>query len=208
MSKLVMRCWDHGHTVELNIPPSKVSKFIEQCSKLKKVCPDCSPENKQLTTVYNEADKIFDQKSYQCRHGHLTMVGTFGRSARRLGVSWGPSYDDRENVEGSIDELPELIDQKVISCQHTKENGKRCGCKLKACDDASLSYAEFSNFKTKVRVEDVWRKYGVADPVTGDANAPGEYKATEFEKRNKARLKKMQRTRNISKDRLPGKPKE
>jgi hypothetical protein len=123
-----------------------------------------------------------------------------------LAVKWGSGYEDRENVEGGIEDLPEMIDQKVVSCHHTKANGKSCGCKLTACDDASLSYPEFSNFKTTVRVEDVWRKYGVADPVTGDANQEGEYKPTEFEKRNKARLKKMQRKRNISEDRLPGKP--
>jgi len=215
MSRLVLRCWDHGHTVELALAPSKVSKFLEQCKKLKKVCPECKPENKELTPVYDESNSFLDVKSYQCRHGHLTLISAYGRSTNRLAVHWGSGSEDRENVDGCIEDLSELIDQKIIACQHTKENGKVCGCKLKACDDASLSYPEFSNFKTKVRVEDVWKKYGVAEPKVGeyDPTTPDpknpfrpKYNETEFEKRNKERLKNMKRKRNISKDRLPGTP--
>lgn len=218
MSKILLRCWDHGHEVLVDIPKKRVDKFVEQCRQLKKVCPDCKPENKQLTVIYNEADSFCDVKAYQCRHGHLTVVSAYGRATHKLSVKWGADHEAEENVEGSIEELPEMIDQKAISCNHVvegKRGHRRCGCKLKAVDDKSLSYPEFSNFKTKVRVEDVWKKYGVADPVVGDydpvkadPNNPfrPQYNATEFEKRNKERLKNMKRTRNISEDRLPGKP--
>jgi len=216
MGRLVFKCWDHGHTVEVDLKANQVEKFLRQCKKLQKVCPECKPANKHLTLVEREDDSFFNTKSYQCRHGHLTTITTFGRSSHKLAVYWGPDdAEDRENVEGSIEELPEMIDQKIIACQHTNEKGRVCGCKLTACDDTSLSYPEFSNFKTKVRVEDVWRKYGVAEPKTGeyDENTPDpsnplrpKYNPTEFEKRNKERLKNMQRKRNISEDRLPGKP--
>ena len=215
MSRLVLRCWEHGHEIEVGVAPGQIEKFLVKCKKLKNVCPDCKPANKHLALVYNEYNSLFSYKAYQCRHGHLTLVSSYGESAHRLSVSWGPTHDDQENVDGMIDDLPELIDQKTIACHHIKGNGKQCGCKLKACDDASLSYPQFSNFKTKTRVEDVWRKYGVADPKVGSydertsdprSNYKPKYNATEFEKRNKERLKRMQRSRNISIDRTPGTP--
>lgn len=215
MSRLALRCWGHGHTVEVDISPGKIGKFLDQCKRLKKVCPECKPANKFLAPVYNESDAVLNRKAYQCRHGHLTLVVPFGRSAQRLSVLWGPTTEDQENVDGTIDDLSEMIDQKAITCHHSKENGKLCNCKLKACDDVELSYIEFSNFKTTVRVEDVWRKYGAAEPNVGsyddktpsrDSNYKPKYNPTEFEKRNKERLKRMQRTRNIPEDRLPGTP--
>lgn len=208
MSKLVLRCWDKGHVVEIEMPKTKVSKFLEQCKALKKVCPHCKPDNKHLQIVSNDTDSFCEYKPYQCSHGHLTLVSTFGRSAEMLAVTWGPGSEDRQNVQGLVEELDDLVDNGQIVCHH-------CSEKLVACDQTTLSYPQFSNFKTKIRVEDVWRKYKAAEPKVGsydekvsDPRNPvlSKYNATEFEIRNKERLKKMQRSRNISKDRMPGKP--
>lgn len=208
MSKLVLKCFNKGHIVEIDIPKAKVGKFLEQCRDLKKVCPHCKPDNKHLHIVSNDTDSFCQYKTYQCSKGHLTLVSTFGKSADMLAVTWGYGPDERENVKGAIEELDDLVDKSVIVCHH-------CSGKLVACDKTALSYPQFSNFKTKVRVEDVWRKYKAAEPKVGsydekasDSRNPvlSKYNATEFEIRNKERLKKMQRSRNISKDRLPGKP--
>lgn len=217
MSKLVLRCWDHGHVVEVDIPKAKVSKFLEQCNALKKVCPHCKPENKHLHVVSNNDDSFCEFKPYQCSHGHLTLVATFGRSAQMLEVTWGADPAQRQNIKAGIEDLPDLVDNGEIVCNHVMPDGPACGQKLVACDGTTLSYPQFSSFKTKVRVEDVWRKYKALEPKTGsyDENhgdplnpVVPKYHETEFERRNKERLKRMQRRRNIDVDRLPGTPRD
>lgn len=215
MSKLVLRCWDHGHLVEVDVPKAKVSKFIEQCNDLKKVCPQCKPDNKRLRVVSNNDDSFCESKPYQCSHGHLTLVATFGRSAQMLEITWGADPAQRQNIQAGLEDLPDLVDKGEIVCNHVAQDGAACGQKLVACDGTALSYPQFSGFKTKVRVEDVWRKYKVAEPKMGSYDEASsdprnpvlpKYNKTEFEERNKERLKRMKRDRNIPIDRLPGKP--
>lgn len=219
MSKLILRCWDHSHKVELDIPKKKVEKFLRQCEALKKVCPECKPENKHLVPVYDESNPFLNTKAYSCSHGHLTLITPFGESAARVSVQWGQDPEQRENVDVTLEELEDLIDSKGISCNHVVDDGKGghrvCGCKLKALDDTTLDYISVPGLKTKTRVADVWKKYGVPDPEVGDFDPVKadkdnpfmpQYRETEFEKRNKERIGEMKRKRNIAEERLPGTP--
>jgi hypothetical protein len=218
MSKvnITVACWEKGHVTEVQISRSQLSKFQAKCDTLKVVCPQCKPENKAITPLSALTTYIAPPKAFRCRHGHLTLLSLFSHGM--INVKWGPDSEEFENIEGSADEALQAIADKLITCNHTIEkNGKVrvCGCKLTAVDDTKLEASSSCGFKTKTRVEDVWRRNGVPDPVEGDYDPEkGEqgnpfmpkYNATEFEKRNKERLKNMKRKRNISVDRLPGTP--
>jgi hypothetical protein len=200
--KVVVCCWNSGHETELSLTKKQEEKLARQIPELKAVCPVCrNDEVGNMSIFIKEGQTLYDlSKVYQCRHGHVTTIGTFNNGM--LHCKYGPGSEDFENIEGTIKELEILIDKKVISCNHVKENGKFCGCKLKPIDDHELSYRQVHGIRTKTRLGDLWDKAGIEPVTQGRHDKEGNYTATKTELANRERLKKI-RKRNIKKH--PGK---
>jgi hypothetical protein len=124
-----------------------------------------------------------------------------------ISVSWG---DNNENVPGTPEDVPEWINQGIVKCRHDAVSAtgrkRKCSCKLKPIDDASLAYASTFGIKTKTRVGDVWDKAGCVEPREshhetfrkhGEDDA--RYVETEFSKRNKRRLADIRKKRQTEK---------
>ena len=202
--EVVIGCWVRGHVTELSMTNHQEQALERKIGKLKAVCPVCRNEGagNQPVVILRGNTRFVSDKSYQCHHGHMTNIGAFTNGM--LHVKSGPNRDDFENIEGTIEELEELIDKKTISCHHVGENGRPCGCKLKPMDDLELQYPSLTSIKTKTRVGDIWDKAGV-DPVrTGNYDGDGNYQKGTGEDANKERLEAMRR-RNAKNGRSPGK---
>lgn len=202
--RVVVCCWLHGHETELFMTRKQEDKLAKQIPTLKAVCPVCREEENGNQSVFiKEGETPFGtSKAYRCRHGHVTTVSAFANGM--LHTKHGPDDGDFVNIEGTIEELEELIDKKDISCHHVKASGRQCDCKLKAVDSTSITYPCAAGIKTKTRLGDIWDKAG-AEPVrNGQYDGKGNYSESRTEKANLERLKRM-RERNVAKDRLPGK---
>jgi len=202
MAKSIVRimCWKHSHVNELALNATQEKKLEVDIPKLKKVCPDCKPENCAITitngtTVYSPA------KAYRCENGHLNLVSTLDD---RLNICFGPGDYEFVNVKGTLIDLPNLIDDGTIACNHVVD-GVSCNCKLTPIDDFMLSYPSVPAIKTKMRIGDMWDRHGVEPVRSGTYTSAGDYNESRSQKANKNRLERMNRERNVSKDRQPGK---
>lgn len=192
-------CWVRSHVTELVMTKSQEQKLANDIPQMKKVCPDCKPENCMITII-NGTTVFSPSKAYRCIHGHLSLVSLFDNS---INVCFGPGSDEFVNVHGSLSDLPNLIDSGDISCNHVVD-GNICDCKLTAIDNFVLNYTATPSIKTKVRVGDLWDRHGIEPVRTGNYNAQGEYNESRSQKANRERLSRMQRQRNTAKDRQPG----
>lgn len=202
MAKSLVRivCWKRSHVNELQMASNQEKKLSTDVVKLKKVCPTCKPENCEITII--EGSTLFNPpKMYRCEHGHLSLVSLLGSM---INVCYGSGNDQYTNVEGTLQELPKLIDDGDIACNHLVD-GKVCDCKLTAVDNFALEYPRVNAIKTKQRIGDLWDKHGIEPVRPGHYNKSGEFEQTRSEKANRNRLSKLQKERNISKDRSPGK---
>lgn len=196
--KVVVCCWSHGHETELSMTRLQEEKLAKQIPKLKAVCPTCrESDNGNQAIFIKHGDTVFgSHKTFVCRHGHTSLVSPF--SSGMLHIRFGPGEDDFTNIKGTIEELEELIDNKDITCYHTKVNNQACGCKLKAVDSSSLSYPETVGIKTKTRLGDLWDRAG-AEPVrNGSYDADGNWSTSRTEKANLERLKNMRKGNRIT----------
>jgi hypothetical protein len=191
-------CNKEGHIFETKIPKNRYESFIRKCESLKKVCPKCKPENVRIFPL-EDSDGC---KIYRCPKNHVNTMCLFKDGM--VHVSCNNVFTNFLETKGDNAEqlVVELVDDGTICCQYEGE----CGLPLVAIDDTQFVRPNVSFIKTRVRVGDIWDKAGVADPVAGSYDGDFYYKESEFEKRNKERLSRMRRERNISKDRLPGKP--
>ena len=202
--RVVVCCWKHGHETELYMTKRQEEKLNKQIPQLKAVCPVCREEGHGNQPIFiKEGETLFmTPKSYKCRHGHVTRISAFANGM--LHVAFGNGDEDYVNIEGTIEEIEELLDTKDISCHHVRDYGRRCDCKLKAVDDAVISYPGSAGIKTTTRLGDLWDKAG-AEPVrSGNYDDQGNYHGTRTEEANRERLRRMQK-RNLPKDRHPGK---
>jgi len=202
MSKSVVRimCWKRSHVTEFVMNRSQEQKLESDIPKMKKVCPDCKPENSAITIV-SGATVFSPAKGYRCEHGHLSLISTLGE---QLNVCFGPSNDEFVNVAGSLADLPNRVDEGHIACNHVVD-GKMCDCKLTAIDDFVLNYPSSPGIKTRMRIGDVWDRHGIEPVRTGNYDGQGGYNESRSQKANNDRLARMSRARNTSKDRQPGK---
>jgi hypothetical protein len=169
---------------------------------LKAVCPNCRDLGFGNKPIFiQEGATIFNpSKVYSCSHGHITTIIGFINGI--LHVCFGHDSEEFVNIDGTIEELPELIDTKDIVCHHMRD-GQSCDAKLNAIDDFVLTYPDTANIKTKTRVGDIWDKNGVSPVRTGHYDNDGQYKETKSERSNRARLQRM-RDRNTPIERHPG----
>ena len=202
-SKVVVCCWLKTHENELVMTKRQEETLGKKLKTLGAVCPTCRNEDLGNQAIFmKEGQTLFHpNKVFKCRHEHASTVGAFNNGM--LHISFGIGPEDFVNIEGTLEELEELIDSKEISCHHVRENGRLCDCKLKEVDDYELTYPTGTAFRTKTRLGDLWDKAG-AEPVrTGQYDSNLNYQATRSEKANLDRLKRM-RKRNVPKDKLPG----
>lgn len=203
-NRVEIACWKHGHISELFLTRKGEEKLVRQIPKLKAVCPKCKElENGNEPIMILDGETRFSTcKPYRCHHGHLNVISVLGET---LHVRF--SRTDFVNVDGSIEELPELIDSKDISCNHVSEKGKRCNCKLKAANKAELTKNTVHSIRTKTRIGDLWDKAGI-EPVTPSRlnKKSGEFEDSRTDKANRERLKRLQRgnKRNVDASRQPG----
>lgn len=193
-------CWKRSHVTELGMNKLQERKLESDIPKMKKVCPECKPENCPITIVAGSTI-CNPSKAYRCEKGHLTLIAPLGT---RLHVCFGPAGEDFVNVEGDLASLPNMIDNGDISCNHVPGD-QTCDAKLVAVDDFELSYPTVHGIKTRTRIGDLWDKHGIEPVRTGQYNRDGVYNESRSQQANKDRLARMQRDRNTSKDRQPGK---
>lgn len=193
-------CWKCSHITELVMNRLQEKKLWQDIPRMKKVCPDCKPLNEAITIVSGQT--LFNpSKAYRCEHGHLSLIAPLGEM---LNVCFGPSNEDFVNINGSISDLPNLIDNSDIACNHVVD-GKLCDSKLTPIDDFQLSYPSSPAVKTKQRIGDLWDKHGV-EPVRPGSynNRTGDYDESRTQKANEHRLRRMRRKRNVEAERQPG----
>jgi hypothetical protein len=201
--RVVVCCWRAGHETELALTRKQEEKLAKQIPELKAVCPSCKDQG-NFPIFIKEGSTVFaGSKVYRCRNGHITTISPFSNGM--LHVTFGPGHENFVNIEGTLEELQEIIDTKDVSCYHVKDNGKQCDCKLKPVDDFMLSYPQAAGIKTKTRVGDLWDKAGLEPVRTGGYDKDGNYQESRSQRANMERLKKMRRTRNIPVDQHPGK---
>lgn len=201
--RVIVCCWLRGHETELAMNRKQEEALGVKISKLKAVCPTCRDAGVGNTPIFiKEGVTLFNpSKVFKCEHGHTSHIGPV--SATMLHVCYGPDGMSFVNVEGRIDDLPELLDTKQIVCHHVGASGQVCGCSLSAVDDFKLSYVVAANIKTRTRLGDLWDRAGVEPvrPASYDGN--GGVKESRTEKANRERLRNM-RNRNVPVDRSPG----
>jgi len=203
-ARVVICCWLKGHETELVMTKRQEEKLSVKLKTLKAVCPTCRAEELGNQAIFiKEGQTLFNpSKAFKCRHGHVSTIGAF--NSDMLHVKHGGGYESFVNIEGTPEEVQELIDSKEISCHHIKENGRVCGCKLKTVDDFELTKPQGTAFRTKTRLGDIWDKAG-ADPVrAGTYDKGGRYHGSRTQEANRARLKRS-RKRNTPAKRHPGK---
>ncbi len=204
LHKVVLCCWKHGHKTEMAMTLKQEEILTRKLDTLKAVCPECRNAGLGNQPIFiTEGRTVVNvSKVYRCTQGHISAVTPFTHGM--LNVSFGPARESFVNIEGTIEELSELIDTRDISCHHVKDDGQQCDCKLEAIDDAILAYPTSSNFKTKTRVGDLWDSAGIEPVRPGHYDKQGFYQENKTERVNRERLKRM-RDRNIPVDRHPGK---
>lgn len=201
--QVIVCCWKHCHQTELVMTRRQEDTLADKITRLKAVCPACRDQELGNQPIFIlKGETLFNPgKVYKCYHGHVSQISAF--VSGMINITFGNDSGEFVNVEGSIRELAELIDKKEVSCHHVKEDGRVCGCKLKETDDFTLAYPDVPGIKTKTRLGDLWDKAG-AEPVrSGGYGKDGHYEGTRSEDANKARIKNMQRKRNIAESRGP-----
>ena len=202
-SRVVVCCWLHGHQTEMIMTLRQEESLVQKIKKLKAVCPACrdAGEGNQAIFIQEGRTLCNPSKVYRCEHGHATTIGAFNNGM--LHLSFGSGSEDFVNVEGTIEELPELIDSKDVSCHHVV-NGQSCDGKLSAVDNFVLSLPIAANIKTKTRIGDLWDRAGVQPVRPGTYDKDGHYQQTRTEVANRDRLKRLRTTRNTPVERQPG----
>lgn len=198
MKKVVVcRCWNKAHLTELVMNRTQEEKFYKQLKKGKRVCPECKPESQPITIL--EGQTMFGlNKTFQC--SKCEKLHVFGVMGTQINVEYGPEHEDFENYTVSVDGVDEAVMNKEIACHYCKEQ-------LQECDDKVLRAPEgFAAIKTKMRVGDIWDRNNIEPVRSGSYDKNGDYQDSKTNRANIERLKKMNRKRNISEDRLPGKP--
>lgn len=199
-SKVVVCCWNKGHLSELILTRSQEDKLSKQIPKLQAVCPLCRNSGDGNRPIFiKEGATLFDAaKTFLCSSGHVSTISAFNNGM--LHVKFGPGSEDFFNIEGTPDELQNLLDEHEIVCHH-----KECGAPLSAVDDFVMTVPKGTSIKTRTRVGDLWDRNNIEPVRQGYYNSKdGEYVSNRTEIANRERLKKI-RQRNVSEDRLPGK---
>lgn len=199
---VTLYCWLQGHKTEMTMTLRQEETLVAKIKKLKAVCPECRNTQLGNQSIFIQDGRtiITPAKLYQCPHGHITAITAFTNGM--LNVRFGMGNEDFVNVEGTIEELPEVIDSKDISCHHIHD-GSTCDQALIPIDDLVLTYPNLTNIKTKTRVGDLWDRAGIEPVRTGTYDDKGNYQETKTQVANRERLKQI-RDRNISSDRMPG----
>lgn len=201
-SRVVVCCWLNGHQTEMTMSLRQEEALVQKIKKLKAVCPECRNAGFGNQPIFiQDGRTVFNpSKVYRCEHGHVTTIGAFNNGM--LHLNFGFNTEDFVNIEGTIEELPELIDSKDISCHHVID-GKQCDSKLCPIDNFALTYPSTAGIKTKTRVGDLWDRAGIEPVRPGNYDADGHYQQTRTEIANRERLSRM-RNRNTPMERQPG----
>ncbi len=203
MSTRYFRCVTNpSHLIAMEMNDTQYNKMVRLLSSGRAVCSHCKAEG--VSSLMKPCDPPETESQFggghtlvACRHGHTTKVSAFSNGM--LHVKWGDDDGQFENIEGVPEEIPELVDTKAISCNHTIERSRgwaRCGCKLKVVKGkAETPQATF--VKTKVRIGDIWDKNKIARPSEGRVDKDGNYHPSELEKRHTERIRDMKESGSI-----------
>lgn len=203
LHSVILYCWLRGHKTDMTMTLRQEEALVTKIKKLKAVCPECRNTQLGNQSIFIQEGRtiVNPSKLYQCTQGHTTAVNAFTNGM--LNVRFGIGHEDFVNIEGTIEELPEIIDSKEVVCHHVHD-GQACDLALKPIDDLVLTYPNLTNIKTKTRIGDLWDRAGVEPVRTGTYDDKGNYQETKSQVANRERLKKI-RDRNISSERQPGK---
>jgi len=198
MAKHIVKvvCWDKGHVTEMVQTRTQMDKMMRQIDKMQAVCPHCrnaGDGNKAIVAI--EGPSVFDPgKIFQCTQGHVTIISAFSHGY--LHTKHGPGL--YVNIEAEIQELQELVDTKELFCNHSVGEKTVCKHELKPIDDKILSKPVAPGIKTKTRVGDLWDRAGLEPVRYGSYDEHGDYHATRTEAGNRARLRRLKKTRLVN----------
>lgn len=186
-----------NHLIAMDLDEQEYKKLVRKFARGHAVCPHCKPTNSPMAECDPpETESRFGGGGHTlvaCRHGHTTKVSAFANGM--LNVKWGDDDGQFENIQGTPEEIQQIVDTKVISCNHTIERKRgwgRCGCKVKImAGQAETPQATF--IKTKTRVGDIWDSNGITRPSEGRVDADGNYVPSEHERRHTERLKEIRK---------------
>lgn len=195
-NKVTICCWNKSHINKLEMTKKQEEKLARDIPKGRAVCPTCRDDgdgNQPIIIMYGSS--VFQEcKFYKCENGHATAIMPFTNGM--LNIHFGMLNDQFENVRGSLSDLDKMIDTDEIVCHH-------CNGSLSPLDDLILHYPSVAGIKTRTRVGDLWDKAGVEPVRNGTYTKDGDYNESKTQKANMARLKNMNRRRNIPKNRGP-----
>lgn len=200
MSKheVIVRCWNHGHETKEFMTRRQEEKLVLNIDNNIVVCPIC-----KSPLLLVQGSSIFHASGHKllnCEHDHITTVSAF---SNMLHLRFGIGNEDYINIEGSPQELQDLLDTREIVCYH-KIGEQSCSGNLKAIDNTPLEMPKAAGIKTKTRVGDVWDKAHIEPVRSGSYDNDGNYNDSKTDKANRERLKRIRKNRNIPVDKHPG----
>lgn len=128
------------------------------------------------------------EKEYICRHFHVTTVTPFKGDQINL------SFSDQQfcNFKSSPEEFVETVKAKRFWCLFPGCDGSSS---LEPLDETPLKVPELMVAKTKTRVGDIWEQAKCPEPKVGSYDKEGNFIDTDFNRRQKERIRKMRRPR-------------
>jgi hypothetical protein len=160
--------------------------LLKRVKEKKIICPRCSGHLEE----YKPA-KWNPSKQFFCSKGHVTTVYPFTNN--ECNIAW--SDKDFVNIDFDPKATEASIKSGDICCPVINDKREVCGLKLKAVDNSVLAPAKLATAKTKVRLGDIWDKQGCPEPKSGSYDKDFNYHESEFQRRNKARVKKLKQVR-------------
>lgn len=206
MSKhqVITCCWRCGFQVEQFLTLSQEERLANKLENGKLTCPRCLQEYEIISEVFIVSGQTRWKNSvklFRCDNGHITAISAIGGNTKLLHIRYG--NNKFYNIEGSIDDLQNIIDAGDICCYHNNEFGEECIMTLRPIDDVQLEYPELHAIKTKTRIGDLWDRSGIEPVRNGTYDGNYEYNESKSQKANRERLKNIRTIRNIEADKLP-----
>ncbi len=152
------------------------------------VCGTCGSNFTEYKSASWSAEKHF-----VCDAGHLITICPFTNG--HCNFSWGNKEEERLNIEYDPETLSKMLANNEVKCP-VGSNRIICDTILHDLEGTNLSVPQICGIKTRVRVEDVWRKYKCPEPKLGSYDKNMQFHDTEFASRNKARVERLRQKRN------------
>jgi hypothetical protein len=159
---------------------------LQRVKEKKIICPRCGGNLSEY-----KPPKWHPAKQFFCRLGHVTSIYPFTNG--ECNIAW--SDKDYINADINHKEIENSIKSGDICCPIINDKHEVCGLRLVPVDNVPLEPAKLSTAKTVTRLGDLWDRAGYPEPKHGTYDADFNYHESEFQKRNRQRLKNLKKER-------------